>query len=335
MTTSTPQLSRSQAEALAANLYTINGKAKEFASERDQNFQIQTSRGLDYLLKISNSGEDADVINLQTCAMEHIAKVDPAFPAPRVIRSNAGLSQQFIGVPIDQNCIVRMLTFLPGAPYHEAPHSSAQRRNLGRCLATLDRNLEGFSHPASRHDLLWDISKCHKLKHLAQYLPAEGRDLVERFMDSFERYAEPRLPALRAQVIHNDLNPYNILVDPTDPDLISGIIDYGDIIHAPLVGEVAVAAAYQLFNGSNPLASAADLISAYQDVIPLHDAECEVLPDLVAARLVITVLITEWRAPRYPHNRAYIMRNNPPAWAGLQELSGYSRDEIRDRLLGG
>ncbi len=55
--------------------------------------------------------------------------------------------------------------------------------------------------------------------------------------------------------------------------------------------------------------------------------------DLVMARLVITVLITEWRATRYPENRAYIMRNNGLAWAGLDHIDQLPRAEASRRLL--
>jgi Ser/Thr protein kinase RdoA (MazF antagonist) len=68
-------------------------------------------------------------------------------------------------------------------------------------------------------------------------------------------------------------------------------------------------------------------------LLPLTKAEQAVLLDLVAARLVITVLITEWRAARYPENRQYIMRNNGLAWAGLEHLARLSPDEASRQLL--
>ena len=43
----------------------------------------------------------------------------------------------------------------------------------------------------------------------------------------------------------------------------------------------------------------------------------------------------EWRAARYPANRAYIMRHNPTAWDALSEMADLSRDASRDRLLSG
>jgi hypothetical protein len=44
-------------------------------------------------------------------------------------------------------------------------------------------------------------------------------------------------------------------------------------------------------------------------------------------------LISEWRALRYPENRAYIMRHNAAAWEALSQMADLSRHDARDRLL--
>ena len=75
-------------------------------------------------------------------------------------------------------------------------------------------------------------------------------------MARFTEHARPALPGLRAQAIHNDLNLYNVLVDPRDHDVIAGILDFGDMVRAPLVNDLAVAASYQLEPGADPLAPA-------------------------------------------------------------------------------
>jgi Ser/Thr protein kinase RdoA (MazF antagonist) len=54
--------------------------------------------------------------------------------------------------------------------------------------------------------------------------------------------------------------------------------------------------------------------------MPLSAEEIDLMPLLVRARLAMTALITNWRASLYPHNRDYILRNAPAAWAGLAAL---------------
>jgi len=50
-------------------------------------------------------------------------------------------------------------------------------------------------------------------------------------------------------------------------------------------------------------------------------------------RIVRKAVFSEWRAARYPENRAYIMRHNPAAWEALAQMADLSRNEARDRLL--
>jgi hypothetical protein len=44
------------------------------------------------------------------------------------------------------------------------------------------------------------------------------------------------------------------------------------------------------------------------------------LPALIMARLCTTLIITAWRAARYPENATYILRNQPMAKRGLFQL---------------
>ena len=141
--------------------------------------------------------------------------------------------------------------------------------------------------------------------------------------------------SLRSQVIHNDYHLYNVLVAPDDHARIVGIIDFGDMLHAPLVGEVATAAAFHMAGNADPFEGPAQFVAAYHATLPLTDVEQEIVADLMATRHLVTALISEWRAARYPENRAYIMRHNPAAWEALSQMADLSRDAARDRLLAG
>ena len=60
-------------------------------------------------------------------------------------------------------------------------------------------------------------------------------------LDRFETRVAPVLPGLRAQVIHADMSLDNVLLG--DDLRVSGIVDFGDMTHAPLVCDLAVAIA--------------------------------------------------------------------------------------------
>jgi hydroxylysine kinase len=334
LSSSVPDLSLADAADLAARLYGLHAVAQLLTSERDQNFRLVTADERTYLLKISNPGDPDDVVDLQTACLDHIADVDAALPVPRVLRTLAGAKGDHILLSDGRRCAVRLLTYLDGVQAKGAPRSRAQRAQLGAALAELDLALRDFAHPAASHDLLWNVARADRLAHLVdEIVGGAQRRIVRHFMDRFVGKLLPRLAHLRAQVIHNDFNLYNGLVAADDPDRVTGIIDFGDIIHAPLVGEVATGASYQMADVADPLAAAAEFVGAYHAILPLLAEEQEIVADLMTTRHLITVLISEWRSRRYPENHAYIMRHNPAAWDALRLMADLTRENARDRLL--
>jgi len=103
-------------------------------------------------------------------------------------------------------------------------------------------------------------------------------------------------------------------------------LDFGDLTCTARVNDLAIAAAYQVADSDDPLAPACEMIAAYHAELPLDPAEFNVLFDLIATRMAMTVVISSWRAVRYPANRNYILRNNAPAWARLRRMAALSRD---------
>ncbi|WP_157218560.1 phosphotransferase [Flavisphingomonas formosensis] len=336
LSTSAPELSPTEAAKIAARCYGIDGTAELLTSERDSNFRLGATDGSTYLLKVSNPSEAEDIVDLQTACLDHIAGVDPTLPVPRVLRTREGAKRGQTVLADRRRCTVRLLTYLAGVPAKGTPRSRTQRIQIGAVLAELDIALRGFTHRAAVHDLLWNVSRADRLTHLVDEISGGGRrKLVRHFMDCFLADTLPRLGGLRAQVIHNDFNLYNVLVATADTDRVTGVIDFGDLVHAPLVGEVATAAAFQMAQTDDPMAAAAEFVGAYHAVLPLLPEEQEIFADLVATRHLITVLISEWRSRRYPENHAYIMRHNAGAWDGLHLMAGFSRQDARDRMLDG
>ena len=329
-----PDLSLTQAQQVAARLYGVEAEAVLLTSERDENFRLQTADGRFYLLKISNPSDSDEIVDLQTACLDHIAKVDPARPVPRVLRTLAGANGDQISLSDGRRCAVRMLTYLEGVPAKSTARSGQQRVQMGAALAQLDLALRDFSHPAAAHDLHWNVSRADQLAHLVDEIEGDApRKLVRHFMDRFVSTVMPRLPAMRAQAIHNDYHFYNVLVAADDPCRVTGIIDFGDMVHAPLVGEIATGASYQMADAADPLAAAAEFVGGYHAILPILPEEQAILADLMATRHLISVLISEWRSRRHPENYDYIMRHNPAAWDALRLMADLSHDEARDRLL--
>lgn len=331
--TAAPVAAAEEVKAIALQHFGIRGEPTRLPGERDGNFHIRTEEGDHFLLRISNPVEDRQVTDFQTKLLLHIEQADPGLPVPRIVRSVEGRPEIVLTLPGQEPSVVRLYTFLQGEPLHKTPPSRRQRRNMGGVLARIDLAMQDFQHPASNHELMWDMKHAHRLRPLLVHVEdLRRRALAERFVDRFEQFVLPAMPSLRAQVIHNDLNPHNVLVADDDHDHVTGVIDFGDAVLAPLVNDPAVAAAYRNADAGHPLETVSEFIAGYHAVLPLDEAEFEILFDLVATRMILTVLITSWRAAIQPENREYILRNAPSAWAGLERFAALDRVEAQAYL---
>jgi Ser/Thr protein kinase RdoA (MazF antagonist) len=299
--------------------YGMEGSLKPLSGERDRNYLLQCAgNGARYMLKVSHPGETPLVADFQTQALLHIAVADPGLPVQRIVPTRDGVASFLWRAPDEVQRVVRMFSYLPGEPLPGVPRTPLQRVRLAQVLARLDRALAGFDHPAGALELPWDIQRADSVRGLLVHLDEPGqRALAEDVLRHFELHTKPVLPALRRQPIHNDLNIYNVLVDAEDTDRIAAILDFGDMVRAPLINDLAVAAAYQLGTADDPLVDVLPFVAAYHAVLPLARQEIDVLFSLMLARLVMVIAISGWRARRYPENAAYLLRNNAVSWSRL------------------
>lgn len=315
-----PAVSLAEARELAAEFFGVVGTAEPLGGERDRNFRVREQDGRAWVLKVVHPAEDPVLTDLQSTALLRIAERDPNLPVPRVRLPIGGPRPDAVwhrlGSEGEQACRVRMYSYLAGTPTHLVPPSTALRADLGRHLARLDAALAGLRHPAEHHDLAWDAQKATRVHHLL----AADDHLSRRLLAHFREHAAPVLPGLRSQLIHNDVNPQNVLVEPTGTR-VAGIIDFGDTIRAPLVQELATACAYRISEGTRPLDAPIDIVRAYHAIHTLTERELDVMYDLIVARLIVIIAITRWRAGQHPENGAYILRNHRRARIGLERVA--------------
>ena len=163
LSTAAPSLAADEVRALVRRLYGIDGSVKSLLGERDQNCCLETADGRRYVVKISNPSEPLAVVDFQIAALEHIARVAPGLPAPRVVRTLGGQTRDSVALASGVETCVRMLTYLDGVQIRETPRTAAQRRAMGSFLAELNLALGDFSHPSATHDLLWNVATAHRL----------------------------------------------------------------------------------------------------------------------------------------------------------------------------
>jgi hydroxylysine kinase len=310
LTTDRPALPAARAAQLLRQHYGLEGELEPQDSERDQNFLLRTASGHDCVLKIASNAEAEAVTDFQIAALLHLEASPVAGLVPRVVRTTDGATRLRVTADDGRVHTVRVLSWLPGTLRAPDALSPGALYRMGVVLAGLGRALREFDHPASDYPLLWDIKRADRLCELLDTVTDTPlRRTLARHLDAFTTVAKPRLPELRWQVIHNDLNPGNVLFSDDDHDEVAGIIDFGDMMRGPLVADVAVACAYLCRRDDGSLQDMFEFLRGYHAVTPLTPEEFEVLPYLVTARNITTVVISHWRASMYPDNRAYILRS--------------------------
>ncbi|MFC7609247.1 phosphotransferase [Teichococcus aestuarii] len=231
-----PAVTEAEVAALAQARFGLAVAVRPLTGERDRNFHLRAADGAEYVLKVIHPAEDPAVSDFQSRALLHGGGGrHPAGAAP----ASAALGRGAGGAvaPPRPARLPRAGAGLPARPpAAPAAPGPAQRAAVGATLARLDLALRAFRHPAEDHALMWDIQHALRLRPLVAQLPgAEDRALAGAVLERFATHALPVLPGLRRQVIHNDFNPHNILADAARDDVVAGIIDFGDMVRAPLV----------------------------------------------------------------------------------------------------
>ncbi len=302
-----PQFAVDHVATLARTLFGIDGVAAPLASERDQNVRVGA-----HVVKVANAAEAPAALDLQSAALRHLAAVAPGLALPRLVEP---------GVLCHEGHLVRAVTWLPGTPYAEAAHTSTLRASLGAFMGRMSAALQGFGHPAAHQpEFLWNLDRAQAVRPwVADITDTDGSHdaaLAEAVFARHEREVVPRLPLLRGAVIHADANDWNVL---TDGHRVAGLIDFGDMVWARQVNELAITLAYALLDVNDVVAAATDVISAYHTEFPLLADEMDVLWDLVATRLAMSLAISSHRSREHPDN-AYLLVSQLPVRRLLRRI---------------
>ena len=327
-----PLFPMAEFERLALQHFDLKGSLEPLYSERDQNVRLREATGRAWVLKIGNAAEDPTVIDCQIEALRHIAAVDPGLPVPRVRLTASGDAHVQVHAPDGTAHIFYVLSFLEGKIAGSAPMDAALYGKIGAMVARLGRAMRGFFHPAAgNRELLWDVRMAPRLLPHADLLNTpEHRRVAREILTYFTTDVLPRLTGLRAQLIHGDVHEQNLILTETTPPTIAGIIDFGDMIHAPLVMDVADTIADFAIEPSQVGEVLQAIVAAYHTVTPLESGEIDLIYDLVSTRLLLTPLINAVRAKETPGEPNYMAEYGATGLQVCLELQRIGRAAITD-----
>ena len=298
--TEAPQLADKEILRMMREQYGLDVQLDSLLSERDQNFRLRCGDGRQFVLKIANAAEDPLATEFQIEALlyleSYLERNDCPIHIPRILRTVDGETHLQVAAAGGRH-IARVVTYLAGIPLGNTPASPVLSRRLGQYLAHLGRALHGFSHPGGAHDLLWDMQQALQVRRILEHVQdLDLRQGIAQTLDEFEAWALPQFENARSQVIHSDFNPDNILIQADDRSRVAGVIDFGDMLEAPLIVDVAIGASYLRALEGNPLALIAEFLSGYHSITPLELSEIDILFDLIMTRLAASISILSWRA---------------------------------------
>ena len=305
-------------------------------SERDRNFLISTSAEK-AILKISNHKEKKGVLEFQNEALLHLES-STKLSLPKVKESKTGeyLEQKIIG---GEECFVRMVSYVDGVPLDDIKFKNPDLKllhiSMGDFLAKLGKGLRGFTHPFENHRLLWDVAQTENLFSLLGCIQNEQkRKAIETALVYYQKNTKDLLSQQRKQVIHNDMNPDNVLVDKENPYTMAGMIDFGDMLYAPLVNDLSVACAYETIREKSLYHGSKHLLLGYHTENKLTEDELRLVPMLAYNRIAMSLIISEWRAEEHPENKEYILGNISHTWMVFEDIPLEEMGRIGEQLEG-
>jgi len=314
-----PALAPEVLARLVREHFGLSGDWQMLPSERDLNARLVTGRGA-FVVKLANPAEDRALLAMQEAALAHLA-AQGLEGIPRLVPALDGQGHAEVGTD-DGPAVLRLVSWIDGVPLARAGRDEGTLRALGAFMGRLARAMQGFGHPAAfRTGFAWSLDDVARLAPQAAAIadPAR-RALVEGlFADHAARIA-PRLPGLRAQVLHGDANDWNVIVAAGQPGRIAGLIDFGDMCHGRLVNELAITLAYALLDQPDLYAATRAVVGGFASEIPLTGAEADLVFPLARMRLAASVCISSHQARLRP-GEEYLLVSQAPAFALLERLA--------------
>ena len=289
-----PQFTEGAMRAVLLDHYGLGGELQPLLSERDQNCLLVTPNDERFVLKIANAAEDPVVTDFQVRALLHIEARGCPIATPRIVPTQ----DREVSVKMSDGGtkhVARVVTFIPGETVAEQLLDEQIAYAMGVALAEIHGALAGFAHAGDCQPLLWDMQRAPELRPLLQHVTDAGlRAAVSDCIDEFEAQSLPYLQSSRRQVIHGDLNPGNVLL-AGDNASIAGVIDFGDMVRAPIIADLAIAASYLRWTDTDSLALIASMIAGYDSVNRLAPDALDALHGMIRTRLATSITLLRWR----------------------------------------
>lgn len=285
-------------------------------------------------MKIAGPDEDPDLADLQVQALLFLENNSSQIPVPRIIRTKTGRDLSKIVSKKGVKHVLRVVTYLDGIPYGEGAFPDAESlQKIGAFQADVVNALAGFKHRASKHFMPWNLSNGIAVSPgLWARAANDVKTLATPILHRLRHEVLPELNAGPSQIIHNDAHPNNLLrADAISQDVV-GLIDFGDMVHAPIINDLAVMAAAFHRHGKEGLETVENLLIGFHRVHPLSAAEVSLLWDAMTLRVLITILLSDIKLSMRVDQDPDVVVERVGAYEMLKIMRDLDHDLVVDRL---
>ena len=327
------QESRFWKEYLQAH-YGLEGELERLDGEFDFNIAVRTGGRLDAVLKVMRPDCDPGLVGMQVEALDHLASTMPDLPVPRVIRRHDGAAAAAVTDLSGDERIAWVISAIDGMPLGAMRrHPSALIHEIGHTLGRMAEAMKGFDHPALERGFKWHPLRPHwAFSYVVEILDEDLKVMINTYFQLFEESIESEILEIESQAVHCDGNDYNLLVSPSlDGPSLSGVIDFGDMVRAPAVCDLATAAAYMVLDKPRPMEALTALVGGYASARPMTAREIEMVFALMIVRLGVSLVNSLIMAREHPDD-LYVTVSQAPAIAFLKQALGWNRREVAMRL---
>lgn len=286
--------------------------------ETDASIGMRAPSGDAYLVKARP--DDIDSPDLIWQERVHVRLAEHWFPfeVPQLIPARSGA----LRMPLDiagVTHIVRVLTFLDGelmsnvnvVPGHDF------LADLGAVSALLTQALSDLEPPRGLVEHFWVLTRSlDALAESLERLPESDETATVRQIMDFVAGSLSGVGDLPVCTVHQDLNTHNVLVDPTNPVRVTGVIDFNDTVRTIRVADVAIAAGYAMLVSEEPLDAFATVVKGYLTIAPLTPEERAVIFPLGVIRLCVNWTTWSARSGGDPHS--YAASRMSATWPTIQ-----------------
>lgn len=296
-----PDLDDTAVASILSTHWGISGVLAGLPGERSNNSLVSTKQSGQFVLQVQSAAESPEAIALQTDAMVHLERLAPHLPVSRVTPTLLGslLASVHIG---DRVHLARLVTFLPGVTFEpDEPLRTEAYVSIGALLGEIGAALASFEPQLPDHFMPWDIGNGLVVDGTIRKGTSAQTLQALNEVDARLAAVADTMGGLRRQTIHNDGHAGNLLRASIESDVVTGVIDFGDISHTVVAADVAIAAESFAPDHADPGEVTALLALGYHRHHPLTEAEINALPELVLARLALTVILVEVQIRESPH----------------------------------